>query len=356
MKEKVLVTGISGFLGSHTAIQLLEKGYQVTGTLRDLKRADELRATIARYTGNIKDLTFAQAELSDENVWMDLTKGIDYIQHIASPFPPTMPKNDDELVAPARAGVLNILKAAAANKVKRVVLTSASSTVLHGKPKGHENGTFDETVWANENNLADITPYYRSKIIAEKAAWNFIEHDHSGLQLVTVLPGAMLGPALEQDYGNSAAIVLKMLNGSLPAIPQISFDIADVRSVADLLILAMEKPEASNQRFLATSGFLSMKDIADILRQKYPGRKIPSSKLPIWLTHVLGWFDKSIQPVLLDLGKERKADSSKARNMLGWKPIDKKEAALACAESLISLRLRSGRANLKPSKQTWKIS
>jgi dihydroflavonol-4-reductase len=339
MKEKVLVTGISGFLGSHTAIKLLEKGYRVTGTLRELKRADELRKTIAGYTGNIEDLTFAQAELSDENVWLNLTKGVDYIQHIASPFPSSMPKNDDELVVPAKAGVLNILKAASANSVKRVVLTSAASTVLHGKPKGHENGTYDETVWADENNLSDTTPYYRSKIIAEKAAWDFTEHDDSGLQLVSVLPGAMLGPALEQDYGTSAAIVLKMLDGSLPAIPQISFDIADVRSVADLLILAMEKPEASNQRFLATSGFLSMKDIAEILRQKYPDRKIPSGKLPIWLTHVLGWFDKSIQPVLLDLGKERKADSSKARNMLGWKPIDKKEAVLACAESLISLRL-----------------
>ena len=337
MKEKVLLTGISGFLGSHTATQLLEKGYLVTGTLRDMKRSKELREMIARYTGNIDNLSFAEAELSDEKVWFDLTKGMDYVQHIASPFPATLLKHDDELIIPAKAGVLNILKAASANKVKRIVLTSSSSAVLHGKPKGHESGTFNETVWADEKNIADTSAYYRSKIIAEKAAWDYVKQDNSGLELVTVLPGAMLGPALEIDFGNSANIILKLLDGSLPAVPQIGFDIVDVRSVANLLILGMEKPEAAGQRFLGTSGFLTMKTIADILRHQYPDKKIPSGKLPVWFTHVLGWFDKTMQPVLLDLGKERKADSSKARMMLGWQPISNNEAVLSCAESLISL-------------------
>ena len=339
MGEKVLLTGVSGFLGSHTAIQLLKKGYLVTGTLRDTKRSEELKEMIAKYTGNVNNLTFAEAELSDEKIWVRLTKGIDYIQHIASPFPLTLPKHEDDLIIPAKAGVLNILKAASANKVKRIVLTSSSSAVLHGKPKGHESGTFNETVWADEHNLADTTPYYRSKIIAEKTAWGYMKRDDSGLELVSVLPGAMLGPALEKDFGTSATIVLKMLDGSLPAVPQIGFDIVDVRSVADLLILAMERPEAAGQRFLGTSGFLPMKELANILRDQYPGRKIPSGTLPVWLTHVLGWFDKSMQPVLLDLGKERKADSSKARSMLGWQPISNSQAVLSCAESLISLGL-----------------
>lgn len=337
MKKKVLLTGISGFLGSHTAIQLLEKGYLVIGTVRDIKRSQELKEMIAKHTSYIDNLVFAEAELSDEKNWFDLTKDIDYVQHIASPFPVMLPKNDDELIIPAKAGVLNILKAAAANHVKRVVLTSSSSSVLHGKPAGRESGTFNETVWADEKNITDTTAYYRSKIIAEKAAWDFMKTDRSGLELVSVLPGAMLGPVLEKDFGTSANIVLKMLDGSLPAIPQIGFDIADVRSVANLLILGMENKEASGQRFLGTSGFLTMKEIADILRNKYPEKKIPSGKLPIWFTHVLGWFDKTMQPVLLDLGKERKGDNSKALNTLGWQPKSGKEAVLSCAESLLSL-------------------
>jgi dihydroflavonol-4-reductase len=337
MQKKVLLTGISGFLGSNTAIQLLEKGYFVKGTLRDIKRSKELKEMISAHTRKIDNLSFAEAELSDEKVWIDLAGGMDYIQHIASPFPVRLPKSDDEVVIPAKAGILNLLKAASANNVRRVVITSSSSSVLHGKAKGQESGTFDETVWANEKNTADTTAYYRSKIIAEKAAWDYIKQNKNSPELVTVLPGAMLGPVLENDFGNSANIIVKLLDGSLPAIPHLGFDISDVRSVAGLLILAMEKPEASGQRFLGTSGFLTMKDIADILREQYPYRKIPSGKLPIWITHVLSWFDKTMQPVLLDLGKERIADSSKARNLLGWEPINTDEAVRSCAKSLISM-------------------
>jgi len=337
MKERVLLTGVSGFLGSHTAIQLLEKGYVVIGTLRDIKQSDDVREMMAGHTDNIGNLSFAEAQLSEEKVWFELSKGMDYIQHIASPFPTKLPKNDDELVIPARNGVLNLLKAASANKVKRVVLTSAGSAVLHGKPKGQESGTFNETVWADEKNLADTTAYYRSKIIAEKAAWDYVKKNVNGAELVTVLPGAMLGPVLEKQALNSANIIAKLLDGSLPALPQIGFDIADVRSVADLQIRAMERPEAAGQRFLGTAGFLTMKAIAEILRDQYPDKKIPSGKLPIWLTYVLGWFDKTMQPVLLDLGKERIGDSSKARNLLGWQPIDNKEAVISCAESLLHL-------------------
>ena len=339
MKGKVLLTGISGFLGSHTAIQLLNKGYEVVGTLRDIKRADEIKKIIAGHTSNINNLSFAQAELSDENVWQQLTKGVDFVQHVASPFPRELPKHEDELIIPAKNGVLFILKAAAANGVKRVVITSSSSTVLYGKPKGKESGTFDETVWTDAANRDDTTPYFRSKTIAEKAAWDFIKADKSGLELVTVLPGAILGPVLENDFGTSANIVLKMLDGSMPAVPGIGFDIVDVRSVADMLIRSMEMPEAAGERFLSSAGFLSFGDVAAILKAKYPGRKIPQRILPDFLTRVLSWFEKALAPALLDLGKQRRANSNKAKRMLNWQPIDNNEAVIACAESLISLGL-----------------
>lgn len=339
MTKEVLLTGVSGFLGSHTAIQLLNKGYKVTGTLRNASRINELQQLIGKHTPYINNLEFVEADLSDERIWQDLTRGKDFIQHIASPFPLISPKNEDDVILPAKQGTLAILKAAAKNNIKRVVLTSSSSSVLHGKARGMENGTFDETVWADENNRNDLNTYYRSKVITEKAAWAYMQRSAPQMELVTVLPGAILGPALEKDYGNSAGIILKMLDGSLPAVPRIGFDIADVRSVADLLIRAMEHPSAAGQRFLGTSGFLTMTEIAVILRSKYPTRKIPKGQLPIWFTHLLSWFDKSLQPVMLDLGKIRKADSSKARNMLSWEPISNEEAIISCAESLLSLNL-----------------
>lgn len=335
MERRILLTGISGFLGSHTAIQLLNKGYEVVGTLRDLNRANAIRNIIAAHTNNIEKLSFAQADLSDEKVWLELTKGVDYVQHIASPFPRELPKHEDELIIPAKNGVLSILKAATVNKVKRVVITSSSSTVLYGKEKGKESGTFDETVWTDVHNRNDTTPYYRSKTIAEKAAWDFITADRSKLELVTVLPGAILGPVLEDDFGTSANIVLKMLDGSMPAVPAIGFDIVDVRSVADMLIRCMEMPEAAGQRFISSAGFLSFRDIASILSVRYPDRKIPNRILPNFLTRMLSWFDKTLGPVLLDLGKERRADNRKALQLLQWQPVDNKEAVLSCAESLI---------------------
>jgi dihydroflavonol-4-reductase len=337
--KKVLLTGVSGFLGSHTAIQLLEKGYEVTGTLRDLKRADSIKAIIGRHTSKLGNLKLEQAELSSIEVWQQLTKGVDFVQHIASPFPRILPDDENELILPAKNGVLNILQASAANGVKRVVLTSSSSAILYGKPKEKRNGIFDETVWTDVTNKADTTPYFRSKTIAEKAAWEFMKKDTSGLELATVLPGAILGPVLEDDFGTSANIVLKALDGTMPAIPAIGFDMVDVRSVAELLILAMEKPEAANQRYAGAAGFMTFKNVIDVLCDAYPKRKFPKMVLPDFAVRLFSNFDKTLKPILIDLNTERKLNSSKAQLQLGWKPIPVENAILACAESLFDVGL-----------------
>lgn len=335
--KKVLLTGITGFLGSHTAIQLLEKNYEVIGTLRSLKRAESIKTTIAKHTDKIQNLTLVEAELNDERIWQKLTESVDYVQHIASPFPRELPKNEDELIIPAKQGVLNILKAASKNGVKRVVLTSSSSAILYGREKHDRNGIFDETTWTDVTNSADTTPYFRSKTIAEKAAWDFIAHDTSGMELATVLPGAILGPVLEEDFGTSANIVIKALDGTMPAVPKIGFDMVDVRSVAELLILAMEKPQAANQRYAGSAGFMTFKDVIEVLRSGFPNRKFPSMVLPDFAVRLFSNFDKTLQPILIDLSVQRKLSNVKAVNQLGWHPLSNKEAILSCAKSVLEL-------------------
>jgi len=335
---KVLLTGISGFVGSHTAIQLLERGYSVTGTLRDIKRATSVKEIIGKHTG-IENLTLAQADLQDETTWNTLTKGVDYIQHIASPFPRELPKNENDLIIPAREGALTILRAASANGVKRVVLTSSSGAIMYGKPKHKRNATFDETHWTDITNIKDTTPYFRSKTIAEKAAWDFIEQDESGLELTTVCPGAILGPVLEDDFGTSANIVIKIMDGSSPALPNIGFDMVDVRSIANLLIRAMELPQAANQRYVGSAGYMKFKDVAQILKSAYPARKIPTSVLPDFFVRLFSNFDQSLKPILIDLNMQRMVDSTKARQELGWDPLSNEEAVLSCATSLFALGL-----------------
>ena len=331
---KVLLSGVSGFLGSHTTIQLLEKGYRVIGTVRDEARAEGVKTIVAQHTDNVSNLTIVQADLTDVKIWRELTKGVDYVQHIASPFPRELPEHEDDLIIPAKQGTLNVLQAAASNGVKRVVLTSSSGAIVYGKEKNRRNGMFNETDWTNIDHMDDTTPYFRSKTIAEKTAWDFIEKDNSTLELVTICPGAILGPILEQDFGTSANIVIKMMDGSTPAIPRIGFDIVDVRSVADLHIKAMEMDAAAGQRFIAASGYMSFKDVVEILRQKYPERRLPSFQLPNFALRILALFDKTIRPILVNLGYERKVDNTKAKKLLQWNPISTEEAVIACAESV----------------------
>lgn len=336
-KGKVLLTGVTGFLGSHTTIQLLGKGYEVIGTLRNMDRAPEIRAIIASHTENINNLNFAQADLLDKDIWKELTQGIDYVQHIASPFPRVLPKNEEELIEPARNGTLYVLEAAAANGVKRTVLTSSTGAIMYGKAKGQQSGLYNESDWSDETNNKDITPYFKSKTIAEKAAWAFMEENPSSMELSTVCPGAILGPVLEKDFGTSANIIVKNLDGSIPAYPNIGFDSVDVRSVADLLIKAMETPEAAGERFIASSGYLAFGEVARILKEVYPKYRIPSFMLPNFMVRLFSNIDPSLKPILLDLGLERRMDHSKALRILKWEPIPVKEAVLSCAESLIKL-------------------
>jgi len=333
--NKVLVTGITGFLGSHTAIQLLNKGYQVVGSLRNMQRAEEIKSVIAQHTDHIDNLSFIEADLTDSTVWEQATQGVQYVLHIASPFPRELPKREEDLIIPAKNGTLNVLKAAAKNGVKRVVLTSSSGAITYGKPAGRESGTYSETDWTDVTNKKDSTPYFRSKTIAEKAAWDFIDQDDSGLELVTICPGAILGPVLEKDFGTSANIVIKTMDGSTPAIPKIGFDMVDVRSVADLHIRAMEMDAAKGERFVASAGYLSFKDVADILRKQYPDKKIPKSTLPNFAVRLISNFDKTLKPILLDLGIERRVDNSKAKEILDWEPLSPEEAVRACAKSVV---------------------
>ncbi|GAA4140376.1 aldehyde reductase [Sphingobacterium kyonggiense] len=335
--KEVLLTGVSGFLGSHTAIELLNRGYKVTGTLRDLKRADSLRSIISKHTDNIDNLSFFQAELLDKEVWKEASMNKDYVIHAASPFPRELPKDENDLIIPAKEGTLNVLNAAKANNVKRVILVSSISTVVYGKTKAEMDQVFTEENWTDITNKTDTKPYIRSKTIAEKAAWDFMEREGAGMEMVSILPGAMLGPVLEEDFGTSANIVIKILDGKMPAMPKIAFEIVDVRSVAQLLVDVIEKKHAAGNRFMASSGHMTMKQLANVLKLNYPDKKIKNYEMPNFLSRFIALFEPSLKPILLDLGITRKIDASKAKRVLGWKPITKEDAILDCAKSILNI-------------------
>jgi len=337
---RVLVTGGTGFVAAHCLIQLLAAGHQTRTTVRNLAREDDVRAMLRQGgAGEVGGrLTLFLADLNADAGWAEAAAGCDYVLHVASPFPSTVPKDENELIAPARDGALRVLRAARDAGVKRVVLTSSFAAIGYGG-KGQIN-PFTEKDWTNLDDPS-VQPYQRSKTIAERAAWDFIEREGNQLELAVVNPVGVFGPVLGPDYSTSIVLVKRLMDGSLPGLPDLWFGAVDVRDVADLHLKAMTDPAARGERFLATGGdFVNAHQVALMLKQGAGGgRKVTTRRLPTWLMHVVGLFDAEVRGVLPELGKRKNASNAKARHLLGWAPRSAKEAALATARSLLELGL-----------------
>jgi dihydroflavonol-4-reductase len=334
----VLVTGGSGFIGGHCIQQTLAAGHSVRATLRNAARGDEVRRQLEHAgSSGLDRLSFAAADLERDAGWPEAVAGCDFVLHVASPFPSVEPKNEEELIKPARDGAIRVLKAAGASGVKRVVMTSSVVAVSYGHA---ESRTYDEADWTNIES-PDVTPYPKSKTIAERAAWDFVAKQ-GGPELATVNPSLVMGPALGPDASTSVHILRRLLNGEFPALPRISFGVVDVRDVADLHLRAMIDPRAKGERFIATAGdFISMREIALTLKARLgeAARRVPTRELPDWVVRLVALLDPSLRQVVPELGKRKNVTSDKAKRLLGWSPRSREDAVVATAESLIKLGL-----------------
>ena len=338
--ELVLVTGGSGFIAQHCVLKLFEAGYRVRATVRSLAREPEVRATLRAAGADVGDrLAFAAADLTADAGWTEAAAGCDYVLHVASPFPLTVPKHEDELIVPAREGALRVLRAARGAGVRRVVQTSSFAAVGYGHPQ--MDRPFNEHDWTRVDGDG-LTAYAKSKTLAERAAWDFMAREGGDMELAVVNPVGVFGPILGAEFSTSIEIVKRMMDSALPALPRITFGVVDVRDVADLHLKAMTDPEAAGERFLAVAGdFLSMRDIALILKRRLgeAAKRVPTSELPDWLLRVVALVDKSVGQIVPELGKTKNATNEKARRVLGWSPRSAEDAVVATAESLARLGL-----------------
>jgi nucleoside-diphosphate-sugar epimerase len=336
----ILVTGGSGFIGSHCILQLLAAGHQVRTTVRSINREGDVRAALAKAGADPADrLSFLAADLEKDAGWPEAVAGCEFVLHVASPFPPSIPKHEDELIVPAREGTLRVLRASRDAGVKRVVVTSSFAAIGYGNDS--QKTTYDETNWTDPNG-PDVLPYVKSKAIAERAAWDFIAREGGSLELSVVNPVGVLGPVLGPDYSTSILLVQRLMDGAMPGCPKLSFGVVDVRDVADLHVRAMTHPAARGERFLAIAGdFLSMQDIARVLKRRMgaSARRVPTWQLPNWLVHIAALRDPAAKQILPELGKKKNATNEKARRLLGWTPRSNEECVVATAESLSRLGL-----------------
>jgi nucleoside-diphosphate-sugar epimerase len=336
----VLVTGGSGFIGSHSILQLLAAGYHVRTTVRSLKREDEVRDLLRAGGAEAGErLSFVAADLEKDAGWAEAVAGCEFVLHVASPFPPSVPKHEDELIVPARDGALRVLRASRDAGVKRVVLTSSFAAIGYGQKP--QTAPFNETNWTDVDGEG-VSAYAKSKTLAERAAWDFIAKEGGALELSVVNPVGVFGPVLGPDYSTSILIVQRMMDGDLPGFPRLHFGVVDVRDVVDLHLRAMTHPAAQGERFLAVAGdFVSLLDIATILKNRMgaAARRVPGRQLPDWLVRLAALRDPAVKMIVPELGKSKNATSEKARRLLGWEPRSTEEAVVATAESLVRLGL-----------------
>lgn len=339
----VLVTGGSGFIGSHCILQLLAAGYEVRTTVRNPNREPDVRAMLRQGGADPGNrLSFFAADLERDAGWPEAVAGCEFVLHVASPFPPTVPTHEDELIIPAREGALRVLRAAREAGVTRVVLTSSFAAIGYGHKPQKE--PFTERDWTDLNGNG-LTAYVKSKTIAERAAWDFIStrppNSQGGkLQLSVVNPVGVFGPVLGPDYSTSILIVQRLMDGAIPGLPKLYFGAVDVRDVAALHLRAMTHPAAGGERFLAVAGnFMSTLDVARLLKSSMgaAARKVPTLQLPNLLIRLAALRDPAVKQIIPELGHHKNATADKAKSMLGWSPRSREESILATAESLLRL-------------------
>jgi nucleoside-diphosphate-sugar epimerase len=336
----ILVTGGSGFIAAHTILQLLSAGHRVRTTVRNLQREPLVRAMLKQGGAEPGDrLAFLAADLESDAGWPQAVAGCDYVLHVASPFPAHVPKHEDELIVPAREGALRVLRASRDAGVKRVVLTSSFAAIGYGQPP--QSAPFNETNWSNTTGT-DVTAYVKSKTLAERAAWDFIAKEGGSLELSVVNPVAVFGPVLGPDYSTSILLIQRLMSGTVPGSPRLSFGVVDVRDVADLHIRAMTHPAAKGERFLAVAGdFMLIRAMAMVLRERMgdAGKKVPTRQLPDWLVRLAALRDPAVKQILPELGKLKNGSNEKAKRVLGWTPRSSEEAIVSAAQSLLQLGL-----------------
>lgn len=333
MNKKVLLTGISGYIANHCAVELLKNGYSVRGSLRNISKSEKIVNAIKKEVDPKDNLEFCELNLLNDKGWDDAAKGCDFVMHVASPFINMEPKDENEYIRPAVDGTMRALKAAKSAGIKRVVLTSSMVSMLGNADKSID---IDSGTWTNIKGK-NVSAYSKSKTLAEQAAWNFIKDqtDNTKMELAVVNPGPVFGPSLSGDLsGASMSMFTQMVQGKMPMVPQASINMSDVRDIAKIHVLALENKEASGKRFIVTTEKpYAFQDVAKILKSN--GYDKVSTKLaPNFLLKFMSNFNREAKSMKSFIGNTYNGNISSTMKTFNWKPIDFEKTVLDTAKSI----------------------
>ena len=313
--KKILVTGSNGFIAKHVILELYKKNYSVIGTVRNLDYSDTIKNDIETHLGKSIDIEFIKADLNSDGGWEDAVEHSEAILHTASPFPSKRPKDENDLINPAKEGTLRVLKAALKNSVKRVIITSSNAAVYDGNKHITE---FNENIWTNIN-AKGVSAYTKSKTIAEKSAWEFVS-DNPEIQLSTINPVLVWGPGIGNHLSSASLNIFKMLmRREMPMIPRMKAPLVDVRDVAKAHIRALENDQSIGKRFLICEDTHWMKDIS--MKMKSMGYNAPIKVAPDFLIKLLSLFDPKLKEAVNKLGYDYSINCNQAHSILDFNPI-----------------------------------
>jgi len=326
LTERVLLTGISGYIGQHCGAELLNRGFEVVGTVRSAAKADATKSAIAA-VAPVEELRFVEVDLLSDGGWDDALRGCTYVLHVASPFQLAEPKDENELITPAVEGTLRVIRAAQSAGVRRLVLTSSTVAMITGKPSGR----YGPDAWTDPS--ANVGAYAKSKTLAERAAWDAVASGE--MELTVVNPGAVFGPSLgAQIDGQSVALMTDMIGGKMPMIPDVAMGMIDVRDVARLEVAAMTSAGAAGKRFIAASAEpVSMTTFAEILRDAGYSRA-PSRRAPTFAIKLMSLFDRQAKGMLPSIGKQAAFDNQSTFDILDWQPTPMEASIKEMAASI----------------------
>ena len=339
MINKVLLTGISGWIAKHTAIELLNAGYEVLGTIRNKNLVDQTKQTISKYASTEK-LSFVELDLLKDDGWNEAAKGCRYIFHVASPFPMKVSSNRESLLPVAVDGTLRVLNAGLNAGVEQIIKTS-SIVAMFRKPNRTNPYTFGENDWSDENWIEGVSDYFLSKTKAEKAAWRLMESKGLKNKLTTINPGGVFGDALDKKGGTSIEYIRQFMKGKFPGAPKFAVLISDVKDIAKAHVACIGNNKVGGRRLIVGKEVKKLVELSQLIAEAMPEykKKLPTKELPNLMVKLMSYIDSSAKTMIPDLGIMMQTDTSYAEEILGFKFKPAKGCISENAKSVVRLGL-----------------
>ena len=339
MINKVLLTGISGWIAKHTAIELLNAGYEVLGTIRNKNLVDQTKQTISKYASTEK-LSFVELDLLKDDGWNEAAKGCSYIFHVASPFPMKVSSNRESLLPVAVDGTLRVLNAGLNAGVEQIIKTS-SIVAMFRKPNRTNPYTFGENDWSDENWIEGVSDYFLSKTKAEKAAWRLMESKGLKNKLTTINPGGVFGDALDKKGGTSIEYIRQFMKGKFPGAPKFAVLISDVKDIAKAHVACIGNNKVGGRRLIVGKDVKRLVELSQLIAEAMPEykKKLPTKELPNLMVKLISYIDSSAKTMIPDLGIMMQTDTSYAEEILGFKFKPAKGCISENAKSVVRLGL-----------------